>query len=425
MKLISILRYFKNKCLGISLDSALHDKFFGEMVLKFYNRVNFGRKNFKVLPLIWWDNLPCNDHSLLRLGGKSIAFSPHFIGFPQLSEKVNLPNVSYYIFKNARVSAVSSSVIVNDEKIIVERAAVPDQKIHNYAGGHIWVHTETNAVIFVCNESRLKRGIFLGGNGSWNYYHWMMELLAKIEFIAQLPSHLQNFPLLVSEEIFSTPSLKKTLDIFTACCVKFPEIIALKKAISYVVDELIYINTPNSLPFNLIGNVKFKCTYSSVNSHSIEYLRNTALKYLLQDLKPKNYSSRIFLCRKTIRRNYNQDAVFTCLKKYGFTQVYMEDLSFSEQVKTIYYAEYIVGPTGAAWTNLIFSRAGTKALCWMAEELGDFSAFSNIARIVGVDLRYITYKADVRFIEEIYSKEYVIDLVKVELGLKELGVQVT
>ena len=120
-------------------------------------------------------------------------------------------------------------------------------------------------------------------------------------------------------------------------------------------------------------------------------------------------------------RNYNQDEVFNYLSVFGFTKIFLEDLSFLEQVRTIYHADLIVGPTGAAWTNLIFCRSGARGLCWMADESGDFSAFSSIAGMVGVDLIYITYKSDVRSTRELYSKDYYIDLSMIENGLSVLG----
>ena len=38
----------------------------------------------------------------------------------------------------------------------------------------------------------------------------------------------------------------------------------------------------------------------------------------------------------------------------GFEPVYLERMSLGEQIAAINSAELIAGPTGAAWTNLIF-----------------------------------------------------------------------
>lgn len=56
----------------------------------------------------------------------------------------------------------------------------------------------------------------------------------------------------------------------------------------------------------------------------------------------------------------------------------------------------------------------------MAEEYGDFSAYSSIAGKIGVDLRYFTHKAGIHSAGELYSKDYFVDLSMVERGLSTL-----
>lgn len=194
----------------------------------------------------------------------------------------------------------------------------------------------------------------------------------------------------------------------------------LSKELQYVVNELIYVNSPNNLPFNLFGNHKFKCNYVTIDSLSIDYLRKIALQDALRTPAHSSYPKKIFLRRKSGLRNYNQDEVFNYLSVFGFTEIFIEDLSFIEQVRTVHHADYIVGPTGAAWTNLIFCRSGAKGLCWMANEFGEFSAYSSIAGMVGVDLRYLTYKAGVYSTKDLYSKGYYIDLSMIAKGLSAL-----
>lgn len=368
------------------------------------------------LPLVWMDQAKSHEKGLLRRGSKGITYGPHYIGRVQTTEHVCLPDIHYYVFEKARISATSFSVILNDKQVIIDRAIGPDQNKFDYAGGHIIRHSGNTAIVRLGKSEHINKGIFLGGNGSFNYYHWMVEILAKLEFLPKLPELYQNYPLLVSEDVVRIPSFRETLDLFAKGC----ELIILDKQLSYVVDELIYINSPNNLPFNLFGNQKFKCAYVTIDSLSIDYLRKVALQGALSSPASLNYPKKIFLCRKGGLRNYNQEEIFDYLSGFGFTKIFMEDLSFLEQVKTIHHADFILGPTGAAWTNLIFCRTGAKALCWMADEFGDFSAYSSIAGTVGVDLRYLTYKAGVHSTGELYCKDYYIDLSMIKKGLSAL-----
>lgn len=180
----------------------------------------------------------------------------------------------YYVFERARVSAISSSVILNDEQVIIDRVMGPDQKSYNFSAGHILMHGENTAVVRLRKPEKIQRGIFLGGNGSFNYYHWMVEILTKLEFLTKLPEHYQKYPLLVSEDAVGIPSFKETLDLLARGC----EIVVLKRESSYVVDELVYVNSPNNLPFNLFGNQKFSCSYVAIDSGSIDYHRKMVLE---------------------------------------------------------------------------------------------------------------------------------------------------
>ena len=153
-----------------------------------------------------------------------------------------------------------------------------------------------------------------------------------------------------------------------------------------------------------------------------EALRKAALERI-KTLKQQEVtcSKRIFLCRKEKRRRYNEDDVFECIAPFGFEKVYLGDLSFDEQLAVVHQAEWIVGPTGAAWTNLIFCQPGAKCLCWMAEEFGDFSAFSTIAHLVGADMQYISYKTGARSTDELYRKDYAVDVSKIAKWLSHQG----
>jgi capsular polysaccharide biosynthesis protein len=374
------------------------------------------RLNIKALPLVWMDESTAQEKGLLRRGSEGIAYGPHYIGCVQSTERIYLPNIHYYVFERARVSAASSSVILDEKQVIMDRAIGPDQTKYDFSGGHILAHGCDKSVVRLRKSEDIKKGIFLGGNGSGNYYHWIVEILAKIEFLSKLPMYYQKYPLLVSEEVVRIQSFRDTLDIFA----KGHEIIVLSKELQYVVDELIYINAPNNLPFNLFGNQQFKCNYVAIDRLSIDYLRKIGLQDALKKPAISSYPKKIFLHRKSGLRSYNQDEIFNYLSVFGFTKVFMEDLSFLEQVRTVHHADIIIGPTGAAWTNLIFCRSGAKGLCWMANEFGDFSAYSSIAGMVGVDLRYLTYKAGVYSTKDLYSKGYYIDLSMIAKGLSAL-----
>lgn len=74
---------------------------------------------------------------------------------------------------------------------------------------------------------------------------------------------------------------------------------------------------------------------------------------------------RIFLTRKsTKKRHYNESEVWGVLKEYGFEVVAPETYTFCEQMALFNNADYIVGGSGAAFTNLLFCHSGCKVICF-------------------------------------------------------------
>ena len=71
-----------------------------------------------------------------------------------------------------------------------------------------------------------------------------------------------------------------------------------------------------------------------------------------------------------------------CFKENGFGIVYPEELSFEEEVRVFQRAEVIVGPTGAALTNVVYCKEGT-LIAVIAPLSHKSYFFSNIAYMVG------------------------------------------
>ena len=66
--------------------------------------------------------------------------------------------------------------------------------------------------------------------------------------------------------------------------------------------------------------------------------------------------------RARTRSIRNEQQVISALKPFGFEAVAMDGRSAGEQASLFWNAEAIVGMHGAALTNLIFARPGTKVV---------------------------------------------------------------
>jgi capsular polysaccharide biosynthesis protein len=98
----------------------------------------------------------------------------------------------------------------------------------------------------------------------------------------------------------------------------------------------------------------------------------------------------------------------------------MDKLSLKQQVELMQESEFLVGPSGAMWTNLIFCSPDTRCLCWMDHFISQFCCFSNLAHLAQVDLFYLFYGSGIRSTSEAYRADYSIDLKELELALTNM-----
>ena len=84
------------------------------------------------------------------------------------------------------------------------------------------------------------------------------------------------------------------------------------------------------------------------------------------------------------RRLVNEEEVWAVLKQKGFEKVFMEELSFAEQVSLMQHAAVVVAPHGAGLTNMMFCPQGTHVV-----EIADLSFpnpnFYALASAMGLD----------------------------------------
>jgi capsular polysaccharide biosynthesis protein len=396
-----------------ALDYSLrHDTKLGSLLVFIWGLKRGSSGCVRLLPIEWLDENTNGFRMSLEAEVPGWSFGPNIQGH-QCVERVLLPAVNLYSFENVHISAMSSSVLVGN-KLLVEHVKGVDPSRCSFVSGHLSMHGPTRAVVTVESTERLKKGIFMGGNGASNYYHWMIEILPKLQFVRNIDAAYPTFPLLVSEGTYRVRSLREGLEVLA----KERPVVVLDRNKTYAVNELVYVSNPNNSPFNLRRGERSKVSDFITRPSSIGYLRNRLTSALGKGIC--HGGERVFLARRSERRKYNQDEILKICADYGFKSVFMDEKSLSEQAELISNAEIIAGPTGAAWTNLMFCRAGAKGLCWMAEESAGFSAFSNLARAVDADLRYVTYCTGAKSTEDLFMSDYHVDGNKIRAELDTL-----
>ena len=137
---------------------------------------------------------------------------------------------------------------------------------------------------------------------------------------------------------------------------------------------------------------------------------------ILKNIQPIKKNKRYFLARHQTKRSYNQNEMFEMFEKYGFEKLYLEDISVNEQIEALNSAEFVVGPTGAAWANLIFFKKNTQALIWMPENVKNASFYANLAELAGVKLIHHYFPSNIKNWKDFMhqNEKIIIDVKKIE-----------
>jgi capsular polysaccharide biosynthesis protein len=256
-----------------------------------------------------------------------------------------------------------------------------------YRGGMLHNHGTKLSLFQIGKVEHVEAGISLSGSHTSNWYHLLIEILPKILLTNQLPDRFQTYPILVPEGVFKHTN---TEDLFKLLIGK-RLFIKLERGRTYMVKKCIFIESPAIGPANVVGKTTAKPQEQHFRKEFMHSYKTFILsKVSIDSMKPLSTDpKRIFLGRNLGAhfRKYNQDEVFELLQTYGFEQVFCENHTVTEQIRMFANAEFIAGPGGAAWANILFCKPGTRALCLIPKySNSNFASFSNIAYAFNINL---------------------------------------
>lgn len=414
------------KYLPISLWKSLSNI---KMELDSFNTVvilKLAGSNFKSLKLhvrnkckeiTWLDTLT---PEVVFLENESIEIYEPKYNAPQKLIKVNRPNICLYKFNNAKVHSESSHVLLG-HSIVMERLPHVLLDYCNYSTGFIKGHDNNFSVYKKRYEPIfIDKAFFLGGNGSWNYYHWTIEIIPKLKYFLSSNISNQDIKIILPTHAKNIKSFSVMLEIILESSFEF---VYLSKDQIANVQQLYIITTPSNIVINSKKNISFSMDFLYFDKKSINFLRDAVVSSSQYDIFLKENTSRlkirkVFLARKeNLFRKYNQDEVIGLVAKFGFESIYLEDLSFFEQVYLFQNVDFLIGASGAAWTNLIYVNKGVKAISWLGENVVSFSSYSTLARYYECDLEFLV--CDVNNKTNTHS-DYNVDLIVLENLLRKL-----
>ncbi len=168
--------------------------------------------------------------------------------------------------------------------------------------------------------------------GAECYYHWMLEVLPKLHLLQHQRYDKLYFPQL------RFAFQKESLQALHICSDQIIE------ADAHTMIEADDVLVPTRL---------------EPQKWMITYLRSLFLKSDAPSGPKRIYISRSCASR---RRILNEPALLPILAAHGFTTIYAEKLTVEQQAALFHSADVIIAPHGAAFTNIVFCRPGTRII---------------------------------------------------------------
>ena len=300
----------------------------------------------------------------------------------------NLDNHNYKVYQveggRLYTDTINDTAIILDSKI-VEGPSFQYRPVKN-------ADVKDN-IVFKKGTPRIKKKIngnvlslLTGGAGNSNYWHWMFDVLPRIELINKILNYnkIDNFLVPSVNKKFQLESLE-LLDIDRK------KILPSNKFRHIEVTSLLLADHPyvlNNDPSNEIQRMPkwiilwLRRKFLEKNNN----LKHSTHKKIYIDRNNSNYN------RSIRRKIINEEEVKSFLFENGFHPINPEFLSLRDQVNLFSNADFIIGLHGAAFANIVFSKKNTKIL--EIQSTGTADVIKNLA--ISSDLLYdrMTIKPD-------------------------------
>lgn len=368
-----------------------------------------GRRFARILPL---DRARRTESGSLYEATAPVCVVPREVDDPLTIVEIAEPlRIEWHRLADACIDTHSSFVVREHEAYLQSAAVSLIGSGASYAAGFCR-HTAFTARVTRGVACAIDRGIAVCGCGAFNWYHWLVEVLPRAMLAAKLPARFADWPLVVPPEAASVPQFAESLRLVAG-----QRTIHISDRGLMCVRDLVWIDSPSISPFNMTQG--WPIAEQCFNHQSV--LADLA-QMLVSPSQRSNCAlpKRVILVRSDGRRKYNQSEVVAAAEEFGFQAVSPEMLPLSEQIALFQNAEFIIGPSGAAWTGLLFAKASGRGLIWVAEQYRGLNVFANLAAQQGFDLRYLFHSLPARSTSEAYGAPYELDVTMLRTALQRM-----
>lgn len=272
-----------------------------------------------------------------------IDFSNYIIGSDPYwkSFKTFTQNTTFFsVTHNACI--VSKGIVINTKnEVVLESTIFQLEYLNELYSNHLVVFKK------ILPKFKQHKVLPLLNRLDNNYYHWTMESLMRVLLVYNKPE-FKEYQVLI----------KKGGSKFMMESLKFLFQLNEEQIITKSLLDVIHTDRTMVVSFPHIRNEETKMTnvyYPSI----IRDFNRLAHKRITESVAGiQSTTKNILISRRNalLRRIINEDEFLQKLEKYNFTLVYLEKLTFIEQVSLFYGAEKIIAVHGAGITNIIYGK---------------------------------------------------------------------
>lgn len=223
------------------------------------------------------------------------------------------------------------------------------------------------ALLFLKGQ-RIKKGIWITDSWSLGYFHWLSDALPRL-WAAK--NHFDGHVVLLPSAYRRLGFVRESLDLLE---IPFTYFNAKRKL---GVDDLL-------IPGHVTETGHF-------NSEVMGQLRN----FFLTKAGNANQFRKLFLSRRKAetRRLLNENEFEQLTAEYGFQTVFLEDMTFLQQIRLLNEASVIIGVHGAGLTNMLFMNPGTRMVELRRKEDSHNNCFFALASALDIQYYYLSCDA--------------------------------
>jgi capsular polysaccharide biosynthesis protein len=263
-------------------------------------------------------------------------------------------------FPKVYVAQISDAVIYGGTNLIFIKDDVVHHDLYDFKrdytseelnGRHV-IDSKRHRIRLLLNDSepiRLTVAACFVDACAPNYAHWLTEVLTRVAAFCSLEQYA-HVPLIVDDGLHA--NIMQSLYVIGGAS---RQIIVLPIGRAIKVDTLLATSVAGYVPFERRNRHLDGHSHGAFSALALQLLRTRVFDYA-DKVSLERFPAKIYLERgQSYRSVTNENQIMASLTKLGFHSVRLETISFIQQVAIFKHAKVVVGPTGAALANLIFS----------------------------------------------------------------------